>query len=112
MQLLVLVLNKTELLGEVLSSLIKAGLKGATVIDSMGALRVIDKDTVEPPPIFGSLRKYLTPSHEQSKTVFIVLRDSEVEIARATINKVTGGLDKPDTGIMFSVPVSFAEGLG
>ncbi len=111
MQLLTIVLNKTECLGQILTQLINAGLKGATVIDSMGALRVIDQDTVDPPPIFGSLRKYITPTHEQSKTIFIVLRDEQIPVARKIVNDVTGGLDKPDTGIAFAVPVSFVDGL-
>ncbi len=111
MKLLVLVLNKTECLGAILSELMNAGLKGATVIDSQGMLRVISHDTVEPPPIFGSLRKYLTPSHEISKTIFIVLPDEKIDTARTVINKVTGGLSKPDTGIMFALPIDFVEGI-
>lgn len=111
MKLLVLVLNKTECLGQILSELLDAGLHGATVIDSQGMLRVISHDTVEPPPIFGSLRKYMTPSHEMNKTVFIVLPDEKIEIARKIINKVTGGIDKPDTGIMFAMPLSFVDGI-
>ncbi|HBL41240.1 MAG TPA: hypothetical protein DDY98_06600 [Ruminococcaceae bacterium] len=111
MKLLVLVLNKTECLGELLTALLNAELRGATVIDSQGMLRVIDEDTVEPPPIFGMLRKYMTPSHEMNKTVFIVLPDEKIDTARRIINEVTGGIDKPNTGIMFAVPLSFVEGI-
>ena len=35
----------------------------------------------------------------------------EMKKARKTINDVIG-LDKPNTGIMFALPVSFVEGLG
>ena len=42
----------------------------------------------------------------------MVLEDAEVEIARRVIGKVTGGLDKPDTGILFAMPALFVEGLG
>ena len=112
MKLLVLVLNKTECLGRLLTELLNAGLKGATVIDSQGMLRVLSSDSVEPPPIFGSLRKFMTPSHEMNKTVFIVLPDEKINVARKIINDVTGGIDKPDTGIVFAVPLSFADGIG
>jgi hypothetical protein len=27
------------------------------------------------------------------------------------VNKVTGGLDKPNTGIIFTVPVKYMEGI-
>ena len=31
--------------------------------------------------------------------------------AREVINRVTGGLDQPDTGILFAVPALFVEGM-
>ena len=43
--------------------------------------------------------------------MFFVVDDEEMKKARKTINDVIG-LDKPNTGIMFALPVSFVEGLG
>ena len=111
MQLFVLILNKTECLPKLLGEFLSAGIKGATIYDSMGEVQYIVHETVEPPPIFGSLRKFINPDHEQNKTVLVILRDEQVEAARAIVNKVTGGLDKPGTGIIFTVPVSFVEGI-
>ncbi|MGM9663835.1 MAG: hypothetical protein ACI3XF_03235 [Eubacteriales bacterium] len=111
MQLFVLILNKTECLPKLLGEFLSAGIKGATIYDSMGGVQYIGHETVEPPPIFGSLRKFINPDHEQNKTVLVILRDEQVETARDIVNKVTGGLDKPGTGIIFTVPVSFAEGI-
>jgi nitrogen regulatory protein PII len=111
MQLFVLILNKTECLPKFLGEFLSAGIKGATIYDSMGEVQYIGHETVEPPPIFGSLRKFINPDHEQNKTVLVILRDEQVEAARAIVNKVTGGLDKPGTGIIFTVPVSFVEGI-
>lgn len=111
MQLFVLILNKTECLPKLLGEFLSAGIKGATIYDSMGEVQYIGHETVEPPPIFGSLRKFINPDHEQNKTVLVILRDEQVEAARAIVNKVTGGLDKPSTGIIFTVPVSFVEGI-
>ncbi|CCZ20621.1 putative uncharacterized protein [Candidatus Apopatosoma intestinale] len=111
MQLFVLILNKTECLPKLLGEFLSAGIKGATIYDSMGEVQYIGHETVEPPPIFGSLRKFINPDHEQNKTVLVILRDEQVEAARAIVNKVTGGLDKPGTGIIFTVPVSFVEGI-
>ena len=111
MQLFVLILNKTECLPKLLGEFLSAGIKGATIYDSMGEVQYIGHETVEPPPIFGSRRKVINPDHEQNKTVLVMLRDEQVEAARAIVNKVTGGLDKPGTGIIFTVPVSFVEGI-
>lgn len=111
MQLFVLILNKTECLPKLLGEFLSAGIKGATIYDSMGEVQYIGHETVEPPPIFGSLRKFINPDHEQNKNVLVILRDEQVEAARAIVNKVTGGLDKPGTGIIFTVPVSFVEGI-
>ena len=111
MQLFVLILNTTECLPKLLGEFLSAGIKGATIYDSMGEVQYICHETVEPPPIFGSLRKFINPDHEQNKTVLVILRDEQVEAARAIVNKVTGGLDKPGTGIIFTVPVSFVEGI-
>ncbi len=111
MQLFVLILNKTECLPKLLGEFLSAGIKGATIYDSMGEVQYIGHETVEPPPIFGSLRKFINPDHEQNKTVLVILHDEQVEAARAIVNNVTGGLDKPGTGIIFTVPVSFVEGI-
>ena len=111
MQLFVLILNKTECLPKLLGEFLSAGIKGATIYDSMGEVQYIGHETVEPPPIFGSLRKFINPDHEQNKTVLVILRDEQVEAARAIVNNVTGGLDKRGTGIIFTVPVSFVEGI-
>ena len=111
MQLFVLILNKTECLPKLLGEFLSAGIKGATIYDSMGEVQYIGHEPVEPPPIFGSLRKFINPDHEQNKTVLVILHDEQVEAARAIVNNVTGGLDKPGTGIIFTVPVSFVEGI-
>ena len=70
MQVLTLVLNRTECLEALLEALLKSGIHGGTVVD-----------------------------------------DAQVAVAREVINRVTGGLDRPDTGILFAVPALFVEGM-
>lgn len=43
MQVLFLVLNRTEYLETLLERLLESGIHGCTVLDSMGMMRVIDK---------------------------------------------------------------------
>lgn len=108
MQMVVVVLNKLECLEDLLTQMAQEGLLGATVLDSRGMAHILcDENT----PMFGMLRSILNPDRKESKTVFAVLSDEQVELARRIVRQVTGGLDKPDTGIMFSVPTMFIEGL-
>ena len=64
-------------------------------------------------PIFGMLRSILADDdeHDAVKVMFFVMEDEEMKEARKIIRDVIG-LDEPNTGIMFGVPVSFVEGLG
>ena len=41
----------------------------------------------------------------------MVLPDEKVEEAKKIVNQVTGGLEQPDSGIMFAMPLTFVEGL-
>ena len=111
MQLYVLILNKTECMPRLISSLMKAGIKGATIYDSMGAVQYVGHDMIEPPPMFGSLRKYLHPDNTGNKTLFILLEDDKVGEVNKIVNRVTGGLSRPDVGISFTLPVYDVEGL-
>ena len=109
MQVFVFVLNRTEHLEHLLQEFTDHGLKGATVLDSRGMARILH--TEDEMPIFYGLRAILEPERRISKTIFCVMEDSQVEIARKIVNDVTGGLDYPDSGIMFALPVTFTEGL-
>lgn len=111
MQLYVLVLNKTNALEPLFEAMMKAGINGATVLDSTGMMRVLADDENADFPMLGLLRHVYSPERRASKTVFIVLEDQQVSVLTRIIDKVTGGLDNPDTGIAFTVPVDFVKGL-
>lgn len=111
MQLYVLILNKIECMPKLVSSLLKAGIKGATIYDSMGMVQYVGHDMTEPPPMFGSLRRFFHPDNGNNKTMVLLLRDDEVETVKEIVGKVTGGLSRPDVGIAFTMPISYAEGL-
>ena len=109
MQVFVFVLNRTEHLEHLLSEFADHGLKGATVLDSRGMARILH--TEDEMPIFYGLRAILEPERRISKTIFCVMEDDQVTTARKIVNDVTGGLEHPDSGIMFALPVTFTEGL-
>lgn len=109
MQVFFFVMNRTEHLEHLLQEFDKNGIIGATVLDSKGMARILHSE--EEMPLFYGLRSIVAPERRSSKTIFCVLDDEKVELARKIVNQVTGGLDHPDSGIMFAVPVSFVEGL-
>lgn len=106
MQLLLLVLNKVELLDKLLEKLADQGVKGATILNSVGMARELADY-----PIFGSLRFLIDLERRESKTIFIVLKEDQVEIVKNIIRQVIGDMSKPDTAVMFTLPVLSVEGV-
>lgn len=109
MNLLVLILKKADLVSEICRELAEKGVHGGTILDGMGMASVIDK--MDDLPLFGMLKTLLADDDEGVKVMLFVMNDEEVKIGRETIKEVVG-LDEPNTGIMFALPVSFVEGLG
>lgn len=111
MNLLVVILKKAELVNEICKELAEEGVHGGTILDGAGMASIIEK--MDDLPIFGMLRAILADDDENEvvKVMLFVMNDDEMAKARKTIRDVVG-LDEPNTGIMFAVPVSFVEGLG
>ncbi len=109
MQVFVFVLNRTEHLEHLLQEFSDHGLRSATVLDSKGMARILHSE--DEMPVFYGLRAILEPERRSSKTIFCVMQDEQVDLARSIVNTVTGGLDTPDSGIMFALPLTFVEGL-
>ncbi len=111
MNLLVVILKKAELVTEICKELAEEGVHGGTILDGAGMASIIEK--MDDLPIFGMLRSILADDDENEivKVMLFVMNDDEMAKAKKTIRDVVG-LDEPNTGIMFAVPVSFVEGLG
>lgn len=109
MQLLVIVLNKVECLYALLEELGKNKIIGATILESSGMVH--DLYQYDELRFFGQLRNRIDPARSESKTIMMVLDEAKVPIVSEIVNRVTGGLDRVDTGILFTVPVSHVEGL-
>ncbi len=108
MQLVICVINRTDLLDKLLKRLVEEGIRGATILESTGLARAIADP--EDLPIFGLLRRIIDPEREHSRTILIVAEKEQVDVIRNVVNEVTGGLDQPDTGIMIGLPIDFFEG--
>ncbi len=109
MQLLVLILNKTECLNDILEEFMDKGVRGATILESRGMVHSLVEFSEF--KFFGSLRMVLDPDHAESKTVLLVTEKEKIPVISEIVNRITGGLDKPDTGIIFTLPVDYLEGI-
>ena len=110
MQLVVCVLNKTSVLDNILKEFSKNGINGATVLESRGMAHILSEN--EELKFMESFARLLNPENSESKTIFVVAPDEQAEKIASVIDACTGGLNNPDTGIVFSVPVVKTWGFG
>jgi len=111
MQLLILILKKVERMEKLIENLAKSGVSGGTILEGTGMAQELMN--MEELPMFGMLRRILSDEEkEPCKVMMFVLRDEQVVTTRETIKKVVGDFSAPNTGIMFSIPITYVEGLG
>ncbi|MDD3839514.1 MAG: P-II family nitrogen regulator [Clostridia bacterium] len=106
MYVLFVVLNETEYLRSVLDAFKKTGIRGATVIDSIGAGQIAKSDLFDV-PLVGGLMNTLDSDSSYNKTIFSVIeKEEQVEKVMDAIEEALGGdMRKPGSGIMFCLPV-------
>ena len=106
MQLLVHITNHEDVVNPIMVKFAKAGLHGATVVDCEGMLKSLNEDSVDAPAIFGGLRQFVNPGRQQNKMILVVLKDEEIQNAIDIIHSVSGDMKLPNTGILFTLPVT------
>ncbi|MDI9513952.1 MAG: hypothetical protein GX384_09250 [Clostridiaceae bacterium] len=115
MKLFVLILNRTEKLDDLMLTYAKEKICGATIIESTGMARELagSEHHEEEISFLGSIRKYLNGSeNKKSKTILTVIREDQQETIIRITEEVVGDFSKPDTGIMFVLPLDFVQGKG
>ncbi len=111
MQLLMLILKDAERIESLMQELANCGVKGGTLLEGKGMANALVNN--EDVPAFGMLRHMLSGDEKESSFVLMfVLKDEQVMRSRNTIKSVLGDLKVPNTGIMFSIPLTYVEGLG
>jgi len=106
-RLLVAVINDPEIIDEILAGFIELGITGATILNSEGMGSVLSHDI----PIFAGLQTLISGSRPQNRMIFSILPASLVDSAVDLFQEVTGDLERPATGIVFTLPVDRVEGL-
>lgn len=108
MKLVVFVLNREDLLEDVLAAYVEAGIPGATILDSEGMGRYLTYEV----PLFADFKDFMKGNKPYNRTIFSVVRDeASVERLVRLLDSVCGDLASPGTGILFAVPVDFCKGL-
>lgn len=113
LQLVVVVLNDVNQLEPLMGAWTRAGAKGITVLHSTGASRLSDALRRDDVPLFPSLSDLLEHEELHQRTLFTVVEgDALVDKLIVVAQSIVGDFDQANTGILFTVPVGRALGLG
>jgi nitrogen regulatory protein PII len=107
MKLIVIMLNKTEFLEDLLLAFLEIGVTGATVIDSVGMGRILSHDV----PVFAGLRSAFPGASPGNKTILVVADKGVIDDILTVVDDVCGSFDEPGAGLVFVLPIETARGL-
>ena len=111
MYLLVMVLDDTSRLNQVLQAWEASGVRGVTILESTGLARTLERHHAR--GAYAGFSQVFGGGRVGHNTLFAVIDDVSVaESVAARVNTLLGGLDQPNTGILFVVPVLSAWGTG
>jgi len=109
MKLVVYVMHNTSKLDDFLHLLKEQNIKGATILKGTGmARKLIENDDMD---FIGSLKTLFDNPRIESNVILMALEDEQVPIAIAAVKEVAGDLTRPNTGIVFTVPIDYIEGF-
>jgi hypothetical protein len=108
--LLIMVLDDSNRLNEVLEAWRTAGIRGTTILESTGLNRVLPRHTAQ--PMFVGFSQMFGGGRVGHQTLFAIIDSLELaEAAVSATEAVIGKLTDPNTGIMFVTPVLQVWGL-
>ncbi|BAI81193.1 conserved hypothetical protein [Deferribacter desulfuricans SSM1] len=106
MKLVFIVINKTELLEEVLEYMVEVGVTGGTVFDSVGMGKILVYDI----PIFAAFKELMIGSKASNKTVMTTVPDDLLDDFIEGIDKILH-FDEPGSGVLFAIDIYKSRGL-
>lgn len=110
MYMLIMVLDDSTRLNEVLQAWRDAGVKGVTIMESTGVNRVLPRAVAG--PMFAGFSQIFGSGRVGHHTLFAVIEGLELaETAVVATESVLGNLTQPHTGIVFVVPVVKVWGM-
>ena len=112
MNVLIIVLNQTDLLDDILDTFVEIGIKGATILDSQGMGSAITNSGRGQDPFFGGIRRLLENAKPYNKTIFTVIEGEYLlQQAVKTVKDIVGDINKPGVGLMFTLPIGQIHGM-
>lgn len=112
MYMVVVVLNKSEYLDDILERFVEVGITGATILESQGMASALVGRKESEIPILGTLRGIIDSSRPYNKTFFSIVNSKElVDRAIDAVNGVLGDIEEPSTGLAFSIELDKVVGL-
>lgn len=110
MYVLFIVLNEVEYLSEILNKMKALGIRGATVIESMGSASVLKKNMYDV-SFIGGFVKSLEGDNQASRVIFsLIEREEQVNHAMNEVEKILHWDTQNKRGIMFVLPVDHFRG--
>ena len=111
MYLLVSVLEETEKLTDIMEGFAKIGIKGSTVLDSIGMGRVLMRARATL-PVMEQINQVITDLQSSNKTIITVIQNKAIlDHAIGIVKSHCGDLCQPGRGILFALPLEIVEGL-
>lgn len=108
--LLVMVLNKPEPQNEIMQAFGRIGVKGATLIESMGMGRAKAENQIT--PLVAGLMRALDTGHHYNRTIFCVIEDDALLAQAVEEADRLVDFSHPGSGIIFTIPVNLVRGMG
>jgi nitrogen regulatory protein P-II 1 len=107
MKLVLILLNRIELLEDLLTAFLEIGVSGATVLDSVGMGHIISTNV----PIFAGLQDAFAGSSPGNKTILAVVEEKMVETIAEVFEDICSDPDESHPGIIISIPIDKIFGL-
>jgi PTS system nitrogen regulatory IIA component len=104
-KLLLIVLYEMKFLEDILDILLERGVRGATVIESRGI-----RDDLSTIPLFSSFFNFLGEKSDASKTIMVVLKESEVPLVVNQVEEIMGDLEAHTGAMVLVLDVFFMKG--
>ena len=108
MKLMIYVLNDVHLLDKFLIALKENNVRGATILNSTGMGRMLSEN--DDMNLFGSFKFLFDGPRSESRVILIALEDEQVECVLNIIETFAGDLSKPNSGIVFTLPIDYIKG--
>ena len=105
-KLFVIILDKSQLIDDLITGFLDIGVRGATIIESQGMGEIIRQDM----PVFSGLASLFGES-TGSRMLMSVMPESLVEPVYSLVEEVVGQLDQPNSAICFTLPVDSFRGI-